>query len=185
VIMAHYGVKNLDGTYCVRTGLGWTTASAEMQYRTVTEGGKTKKIEREFSEFEIELIDENFVRRAAEEASYQMKRGLFSQNEETMNLQSLFSQTRDSALTLKQLTSTKRMQQVKPEDVVKLIHSIIQSQDESSKDEYFLEEINEITQTGISEKLIFKLTKGGSLKINLTSFVMGNGFYDVEVETRD
>lgn len=75
--MAHYGVKNSDGTYNVRTGLGWAVAKGTTQYETVTKDGKTEKVEREFSEAEIEDIDSTFVKKAATEAATLMKKALF------------------------------------------------------------------------------------------------------------
>ena len=177
--MAHYGVKNQDGTYSIRTGLGWTVANGLTQYETVTKDGKTEKVEREFKESEIEDIDSTFVKKAAAAASTLMRKGLFIDDGEEIIPAGSKLVFEDKAL-----RSSVIIRGVQPEKVVDLVHSIIVEHEANSNDSDFLKEVNMIVQSGITETLAYKFGTGGYLSINLTSFALGGSYYDVEIFRR-
>lgn len=87
-------------------------------------------------------------------------------------------------MSAKELRSFAKVTGVKPNKVATLVHSIIMEHEENSNDFDFIEEVRMIVQSGITETLLYKLGSGGHLSITLTSFALGRGNYDVEVQRK-
>lgn len=175
LIMAHYGVKNADGKYSIRTGLGWSYSTSKIQYTEVEKDGKKEKIEREFTREEITMIDQVFVKKAAEEAGALMRKFKLPYNDNNLEFQ-----LGDSKRVL-------RVKGVKVENVKKLVAQILKDENvefANNREELMLE-VNMIVMSGISDEVLFNYTsKDGQekvLKFNLISFALGGGDYTVEV----